>query len=168
MPVSRCGTRSSSISSPDIAARAHLAGGAGQSGGAHVLNADDRAGLHGFEAGFEQQLFEKRIADLHIGTLGLRRFAEFFAGHGRAVDAVAPGLRADIDHWIAFARGLGIENLIPSHQTQRKSIHQRIAGVARLKLRLAAQVRHAKAVPVRSDPADHAFQDGMILMNVVC
>ena len=49
------------------AAPAHLAGRAGQPGGAHVLNADDRAGLHGFEAGFEQKLFQERIADLHVG-----------------------------------------------------------------------------------------------------
>ena len=39
------------------AAPAHLAGRTGQSGRAHVLNADDRARLHGFKAGFEQQVF---------------------------------------------------------------------------------------------------------------
>ena len=43
----------------DAAARAHFAGGARQPGGAHVLNADNRAGLHRFEAGFEQQLFHE-------------------------------------------------------------------------------------------------------------
>ena len=56
----------------DAAACAHLAGGAGQAGGAHVLNADDGAGLHGFEAGFEQQLLHERIAHLHVGPLLLR------------------------------------------------------------------------------------------------
>jgi hypothetical protein len=35
---------------PNTAASAHLAGRASQSGGAHILNADDRSGLHGFEA----------------------------------------------------------------------------------------------------------------------
>ena len=54
----------------DAAASAHLAGRAGQPGGAHVLNADDCAGLHGFQAGFEQKFFEEGIADLHVGTLG--------------------------------------------------------------------------------------------------
>ena len=53
----------------DSAAAAHLAGGAGEAGGAHVLNADDGAGLHRFEAGFEQQLFQERIAHLHVGAL---------------------------------------------------------------------------------------------------
>ena len=54
---------------PTSAARAHFAGGASQPGRAHVLNADDRAGLHGFEAGFQQQFFQERIADLDIGAL---------------------------------------------------------------------------------------------------
>ena len=37
--------------------RAHFASRAGEAGGAHVLNANYRAGLHGFQAGFEQELF---------------------------------------------------------------------------------------------------------------
>ena len=51
---------------------AHLASGAGQPGRAHILNADDGAGLHGFQTGFEQQLFQEWIADLHVGALRLR------------------------------------------------------------------------------------------------
>ncbi len=91
------------------AASAHLASGARQSGRAHILNADNRAGLHGFEAGFEQKFFEERIADLHIRPLRLRSLAEFLAGHGGAVNAVASGLGAHVDHRIAFARGLRVE-----------------------------------------------------------
>ena len=104
MPVSRCGTQVEIDLDADSAAAAHLAGGAGEPGRAHVLNADDRAGLHGFEAGFEQQLFQERIAHLHVGPLLLRFLGEFGAGHGRAVDAVAAGLRAHIDDRIADAR----------------------------------------------------------------
>ena len=166
MPVSRCGTRSSSISSADAAARAHLAGRAGQPGGAHVLNADDGAGLHGFEAGFEQKLFQERIAHLHVGPLRFGIFAEFLAGHGGAVNAVASGFRADVDHRIAVARSLGIENLVAPDQAQSERVHQRIAGVARLELGLAAEVGHAETVAVRSDAADHAFQHGVILVNL--
>ena len=57
------------------AARRHLARGAREPGRAHVLNRDDRAGLHRFEARLEQQLFHERIADLHVGPLLLRFFA---------------------------------------------------------------------------------------------
>ncbi len=98
--------------SAHVAARAHFAGGAGEPGSAHVLDADDGAGLHGFKTGFEQKLFEKRIAYLHIGPLGFRGFAEFLAGHGGAVNAVASGLRSHINYGIAFARSLGVENLV--------------------------------------------------------
>ena len=75
----------------DAAARAHLAGGAGEAGRAHILDADDRAGLHGFQAGFEQKLLHEGIAHLDVGALLLGAFGEFFAGHGGAVDAVAAG-----------------------------------------------------------------------------
>ena len=40
----------------NVAACAHLTGGASEPRGSHVLNADDRAGLHGFKACLEQQL----------------------------------------------------------------------------------------------------------------
>jgi hypothetical protein len=104
MPVSRCGTRSSSNLDAHAAAPAHLARGAGQARRAHILNANDRPSLHRFKAGFEQQFFEERIADLHVRALGLGSLAEFLAGHGCAVNAVASRLGADIDHRIAFAR----------------------------------------------------------------
>ena len=98
MPVSRCGTRVEIDFDAHAAARSHFAGGAGEAGGAHVLNADDGAGGHGFEARFEQQLFEERIADLHVGALLLRFLGEFRGGQQRsAVNAVAAGLCADVD-----------------------------------------------------------------------
>ena len=149
-----------------MAARAHFAGGAGQPGRAHVLNADDGAGLHGFEAGFEQKLFQERVAYLNVGPLGLGGFAEFLAGHGGAVNAVAPGFGSHVNHGIAFARGLGVEDLIAPDQTQSERIHQRVAGVAGLKLGLAAEVGYAKTIAVGGDPADHAFEHGLVLVNV--
>ena len=76
----------------DVPARSHLASRAGQTGSAHVLNAHHSSGLHGLEAGFEQKLFQERIAYLHIGTLAFRSLAELLAGHGRPVDAVTTGL----------------------------------------------------------------------------
>src|SRR6266436_8968217 len=75
------------------AAGGHFAGGAGEAGGAHVLDGDDGAGLHGFEASFEKKFFGEGIADLNVGALLLRFFGEFGGGEERgAVDAVASGL----------------------------------------------------------------------------
>jgi hypothetical protein len=105
------------------------------------------------------------IADLHIGPLGLGALVELFAGHGRAVDAVAPRLGADIDHRIADAGGLAVEDLVDFDQAERKGIDQRIAAVAGLKFGFAAQVGHAKAVAVAGDAAHHALDDGVILVD---
>src|SRR5215472_16020964 len=70
------------------------------------------------------------------------------AGHGRAVDTVEPGLRADVTDRIAFTRRPGIEDLVFLDQPKRKCVDQRITGIARFELRLAAQVRYAKAIAV--------------------
>ena len=137
----------------NAAARAHLTGRAGEAGGAHVLYADDCAGLHGFEAGLEQQLLHEGIAHLHVGTLGFGAFAELFARHGGAVDAVAPGLGADVDHGIADAGGLGVEDLVATDQSEGEGVDQRIAGVAGLELHLAAEVGNAEAVAIGGDAA---------------
>jgi hypothetical protein len=52
---------------------------------------------HDLEAGFEQQLLGEGIADLHGRALLLAALVEGGRGHGRAVDAVAAGLGAEID-----------------------------------------------------------------------
>ena len=151
----------------DAAARAHLAGGAGEAGRAHVLNADDGAGLHGFKAGFEQQLLHERVADLDVGALCFGAFLELFAGHGCAVDAVAAGLGADIDDGVAGAAGLGVEDFVFADQAEREGVDERIAAVAGLELGFAAEVGHAETVAVAGDAADHAFEDGVILVMSV-
>ena len=81
------------------------------------------------------------------------------------MDAVAPGLRTNIDHRVAGASGLAIEDFVLAHHAERKCIHQRIAAVAWLKLRFAAQVRYAKAVAVAGDAAYHALNNGVILRD---
>ena len=86
---------------PEPALAGHLDRRGGQARGAHVLDRDDRVACHQFEAGFDQELFGERVADLHGRALLLGVVAEFGRGHRRAVDAVAPGLGADIDDEIS-------------------------------------------------------------------
>src|SRR6266852_2052969 len=57
------------------AARCHFRRGARETRRAHVLDRDNRAGLHGFEASLEQELFHEGVADLDVGALLLRFFA---------------------------------------------------------------------------------------------
>src|SRR5581483_3769616 len=86
--------------------------------------------------------------------------------HGGAMNAVASCLRADVDDGISLTRGTRIEDLVAPHQTEGKGIHQRITGIAGFKLRLAAEVRDAKAVSIRRNPADNPFEDGVVLVNL--
>src|SRR4029077_20927274 len=95
-----------------------------------------------------------------------RAFVEFFAGHGRAVDAVATGLRSHVDDGISFSRSLGVEDFVLLDKPKSKGIYQRIARVAGLKLGLAPKIGNAKAVPIGSDPTDDALEYGMILMHL--
>ncbi len=148
------------------ATRAHFAGRAGQPRSAHVLDSNDRASLHRFQAGFEQQFLEERISHLNIRPLRFRPFAELLARHRRAVDTVASSLRAYINYGISFARSAPVKNLIAADQPKSKRVHQRIAGVARLEFHLAAKIRNAKTVAVRSDARDHAFHNRVILVNL--
>jgi hypothetical protein len=121
-----------------VSARAHLAGAAGKPGRAHILNAENRARLHHFQAGFEQQLFEEWVAHLHVGPLLFGAFGKLFAGHGGPVDAVAASLRSDVKNRVADTFGLGVENFIRAHQAQSEGVQQGIAAVAGLEARLAA------------------------------
>src|SRR5271154_540407 len=82
------------------------------------------------------------------------------------MDTVASRLGADINYRIPRARCASIKNLVAPNQAQSKRIHQRIAGVTSLELNLAAQVRNAKAVAVRSNTRNHALHHRMVFMNL--
>jgi len=101
----------------------HFAGGASEAGGAHVLDCDDGAGLHGLETGFKKKFLGEGIADLNVGTLLLGFFGEFGGGEERGtVDAVAPGFRADVDDGIAEAFGFGEEDVFFAGDPQGKRV----------------------------------------------
>ena len=105
----------------DAALAGHFHRGTGQAGGAHVLDGDDGVGGHQFQAGLDQQLFRERIADLDGGAFFLGIGGELGGGHGGAVDAVAAGLRADIDDGVADAGGGGEEDLVGRARCRRSS-----------------------------------------------
>ena len=144
-------------------ARAHLATGARQTGGAHVLDADHETFLHGFQTCLQQKLFHEWVADLHVGPLCARIFTETGRGHGRAVDAVSSGLRADIDHGIADAVRSSVKNFVLFKDSECERIHERVLRVAIRKNDFTPHGRHAKTVSVKSDAADHAFHNSAVL-----
>ena len=144
----------------EVALGAHLDGGTGQPGSAHVLDGDDAALGHDLEAGFEQKLFRERIADLHGRALFLGVGAELRRSHAGAVDAVAAGFRAEIDDRHADARGRRVKNLIRVGQAHRHGIDQAIAVIAAMKTHLATDGGHAEGIAVAADAGDHATDQG--------
>src|SRR5579875_124428 len=145
-----------------VAAAAHFAGGAGEAGRAHVLNAHDCAGLHGFEAGFQEQLFQERIAHLHIRPFLLRLLRELGRGHGCAVNAIAAGARAYVNHRVADAGGFRVENVFFAADAQGEHVHQGVAIVAFFEDALAAHRGDAETIAVVGDAGDHAVEDAAI------
>jgi len=144
------------------AAAAHFAGGAGQAGRAHVLDAHDRARAHRLQAGFEQQLFQERISHLHVGALLPAFFGKLGRCHRSPVYAVAARLGAHVDHRVVQAAGARQEDLVLLEDPQGEDVHQRVAVVAGFKHALAAHGRHAEAVTVVRDSADHALQNSLV------
>ena len=72
------------------------------------------------------------------------------------MDAVAPGLGADVNHRIADPGGGRIENLVLIGDPHRHGVDQDIAVVAFIKSGFAADRRHPDAVAVAADAGDHA------------
>ena len=146
------------------AARGHFRRGARETRRAHVLNRDNRAGLHGFEAGFEQQLFHEGIADLDVGAFLLRLFGEFGGGEQRgAVNSVAPRFCPDVNYGIADAFGFSKKNLLLPGDTEREGVHQRILRIARLEADFPADSGDAKTISVVGNAANHAIKDAAVL-----
>ncbi len=137
----------------------HLDRGGGEPGRSHVLDRDDRVGLHQFEARLDQQLFGERVADLHRRPLRLGIGAERGGGHRGAVNAVAAGLGADIDHGVAHSGGGTEKNAVGAGDADGHRIDQRVAVVGGMKIDLAADGRHAHAIAVAADAAHHAIDD---------
>ena len=111
---------------------------------------------HDFKTGFEQKLFREGIADLHRGALFVAVRVEFRRGHGGAMNAVAPGLGAEIDDRPADAGGRGVENLVRATKADRHGVDEDIAVVARMERGRAADRRHAKTIAIAADAGDDA------------
>ena len=104
-PVSRRGTRATSISTPRPPRAAISTADDVKPGRAEVLHRHDVARLEHRQTRFEQQLLQKRIADLdHAAVAGLRIVVR---GERRALQAVAAGVRADQQQRVAGPAGSG-------------------------------------------------------------
>ena len=74
--------------------------------------------------------------------------------HARAMDAVAPGFRAEIDDRIADSRRGRSEDRVPLGDADRHRVDEDVAVVAPMKAGRAADRRHAERIAVAADPRD--------------
>jgi hypothetical protein len=141
-------------------ARGHLARAGGETGRAHVLDADDVAAPDQLQRRLEQQLLGERVADLYLRSLRFRLVAQLLAGEGRAVDAVAAGARAHRHDRVADAARLAADQLVRAHQTDRHGVHERVPLVRVVEVHLTADVRNADGVAVIADALDDTRRTG--------
>ncbi len=126
--------------------------------GPHVLNPREHVGGEQLEARLDEELAHERIADLHRRPLRRPFGRELVRRHGRAVDAVAPRLGADVEDLISDPFGAPVEDAIGGRDAARERVDQNVAIVAGIELHLAADGRHTDAVAIAADAGDDAAQ----------
>ncbi len=146
------------------AAAGRFAGGTGKPGGAHVLDADHQPVMaHDFEAGFEQEFFHERVADLDRGPVRVRFFGKLARGERGPGQAVATGGAADVDDRVADAgRGAALD-LVVAEDTEAEGVDQRVAVIGIVEVHLAADGRDADAIAVVRDTGDDAGEQAPVL-----
>ncbi len=99
-------------------------GGTRQAGGAHVLDARDRAGGEEFKAGFANELFHERVADLHCPALLLGGFfSQVLRSESRPGQAVPTRGRTDVENRVAHAPGGTARDLFVAEHTKTKDVN---------------------------------------------
>ena len=140
----------------EIALGAHLDRRTGQARRAHVLDRDHAIRFHDLETGFQQQFFREGIADLHGRALLGGIVVELGRRHRGAVNAVAPGLGAEIDDRHVHAGGRRVKDLVGLGEADRHRVDEDVAVIAGVETNLSADGRHAERIAVAADAGDHA------------
>ena len=137
-----------------------LGRGAGDAGGAEVLQPLDEAALDELERRLDEQLLGKRVANLHGRALRRIVVGEGCGGEDRrSPDAVAAG-RAAEQHGKVPGPGRGRAGEVALlEQPDGHHVDERVVRVRRVEDQLAADRRHADAVAVAADAADDAVDE---------
>ena len=129
-----------------------------QPGCAAVLQREDEVRLDQLERHLDQRLAAERVADLHGRPLVVGAVEILRGEHGRSADAVAAGERAVEDDRVADALRLRPQHALGGQQADAHRVHERVRVVGGVEGALAADVRHADAVPVVADAGDGAAE----------
>ena len=74
------------------------------------------------------------------------------------MNSVASGRRANVKHRIAYAARLRAHHLVLAHEAEAERVDENIPVVRRVEHHLARDGRHADAIAVTADSADHAAE----------
>ncbi len=130
----------------------HLGERGCEPGGAAILQRLDEPALDELERDLDQPLAGEGVADLHRRALLGRVVAKLLAReHARAADAVAPGRRAEEHEREPRCRRPGARHALRRQQPHAHRVDEAVVRVRRVEDRLAADGRHAHAVPVVAD-----------------
>ncbi len=159
MPVSRTGTRSRSSSMPSpplpaISTADEVRPAAPISWIATIASpciSSRQASISSFSVNGSPTWTVGRLRQVPRGIA-----AELGRGHRRAVDAVAPGLGADIDHRVAGPGRGRIKDPVGAGEPDAHRVDQDVAVISGVELAFAADRRHADAIAVAADPGDDA------------
>jgi hypothetical protein len=135
----------------------HLGEARGQPRRPAVLQREDEPALDELDRDLDQPLARERVADLHrraLVRIGLPQLGA--REHRCAADPVSPGGRAVDDDMGADRGRLRAGETLDGQQADAHRVHEAVRGVRVVERDLAADVRHADAVPVVGDPADGA------------
>ena len=96
----------------EVALGAHLDRRAGEARRAHVLDRDDAPEAISSRQASSSSFSANGSPTCTVGRFSSDGVVELGRGHGGAVDAVAAGLRAEIDDRVPDAGRLGVEDLV--------------------------------------------------------
>ena len=124
-----------------------------------ILNANHQPAVVQIEAGLDELLLLKRVADLNRGPLGPGRLIEAGRGqHGGSADAITPRCSTQENRHRAGRSGGPQHELILLQDSEAHNVDERIAGVHRVELHLAAQGWDSDCVAVAGDAGHHSVE----------
>ena len=140
-----------------VAAIGHLHGRTRQPGGAHILDADNRARAHQLQTRLDEQLLSEGVSHLHGRPLFFTPLVELLARHRGAMDAISPRARAHVKDRVPDPRRHATKDPILLCDADGEHVDQDVSIVRGVEVDLSANGGDAHAVAIPSDPRDDAM-----------
>ena len=144
-----------------------FAGGAGEAGRSHVLNAGDGIGGKQLKAGLQEKLLTERVAHLDSRAVGLRLFGQFPGCKSRSGQSVTAGLGTHVEYGIAHPLGSAAGDLLVPENAKAEGVHQRVPIVTVVEIDLSGDCRQADAVAVVCNAGNHTGKEAAVGFRLI-